>query len=129
MIMLTNKNMKKSFARFLLGASCIVSFQFASAQNEASQFSELRLNQLQIIGSHNSYKPGIEETLWQMIYKRDSSAAKSLQYGHIKLVDQLNMGLRNLELDVVYDPLGGRYENPLGLKLIKDAGGTPEPFD
>ncbi|MEO8414312.1 MAG: phosphatidylinositol-specific phospholipase C1-like protein [Ginsengibacter sp.] len=121
--------MKKSFARFLLSATFIFIFLFASAQNETNRFSQLRLNQLQIIGSHNSYKPGIEKTLWQIIYTRDSSAAKTLQYGHIKLADQLNMGLRNLELDVVYDPQGGRYENPLGLKLITGAGGTPEPYD
>ncbi len=105
------------------------SINIATAQKEVNKFSELNLNQLQIIGSHNSYKPGIEKPLWEMIYKRDSSGAKSLQYGHIKLVDQLNMGLRNLELDVVYDPQGGRYENPLGLKLIKGAGAIPEPFD
>jgi len=121
---------KKLYRYFILCA--LIGFSIiniASAQSEVNQFFGLQLNQLQIIGSHNSYKPGIEKPLWQMIYKRDSSGAKSLQYGHIKLVNQLNMGLRNLELDVVYDPQGGRYENPLGLKLIKDAGGTPEPFD
>ena len=89
----------------------------------------LRLNQLQIIGSHNSYKTGIEKPLWEMIFKRDLAAAKSLQYGHISLTKQLDMGLRNLELDVVYDPQGGRYEDPLGLKLIEKAGGKPEPYD
>ncbi len=121
------KNLYKYF--IFCGLIGFGTINIASAQSEVNQFSGLRLNQLQIIGSHNSYKPGIEKPLWEMIYKRDSSAAKSLQYGHIKLVDQLNMGLRNLELDVVYDPQGGRYENPLGLKLIKDAGETPEPFD
>jgi hypothetical protein len=121
--------MKKLFSHLLLSVSFIFCYLFSFAQNESNQFSGLRLNQLQIIGSHNSYKPGIEKPLWQMIFKRDSLGAKSLQYGHIKLIDQLNMGLRNLELDVVYDPQGGRYENPLGLKLIKVAGGTPEPFD
>ena len=101
----------------------------STQQTALPAFDSIRLNQLQIIGSHNSYKPGIEKPLWEMIYKRDSSAAKSLQYGHISLTKQLDMGLRNLELDVVYDPQGGRYKNPLGLKLIKDAGATPQPFD
>ena len=121
---------KKLYRYFILCALIDFSIiNIASAQSEVNQFSGLQLNQIQIIGSHNSYKPGIEKPLWQMIYKQDSSGAESLQYGHIKLVNQLNMGLRNLELDVVYDPQGGRYENPMGLKLIKDAGGTPEPFD
>lgn len=89
----------------------------------------IKLNQIQIIGSHNSYKTGIEKPLWEMIYKRDSAAAKSLQYGHISLTKQLDMGLRNLELDIIYDPQGGRYENPLGLRLLKNTGGNPEPYD
>ncbi|HEY5406143.1 MAG TPA: phosphatidylinositol-specific phospholipase C1-like protein [Ginsengibacter sp.] len=124
-----NKNRKILFTHFILFASFIINSLFTYGQSKTDEFSKLQLNQLQIIGSHNSYKPGIEKPLWDMIYKRDSSGAKSLQYGHIALTDQLDMGLRNLELDVVYDPHGGRYENPLGLKLIKDAGGTPDPFD
>src|SRR5664279_4756229 len=121
---------KKSYKYFILCGLIVFSIiNIASAQSEVNQFSGLHLNQLQIVGSHNSYKPGIEKPLWEMIYKRDSSGAKALQYGHIKLVDQLNMGLGNLELDVVYDPQGGRYKNPLGLKLIRNAGETPEPFD
>jgi hypothetical protein len=99
------------------------------AQDESKGFSGLQLNQLQIIGSHNSYKPGIEKALWNIIYTKDTAAANSLQYGHISLLKQLNMGLRNLELDVVYDPQGGYYENPLGLKLIKESGQVPESFD
>ena len=121
--------MKKLFPYYVLHALFILLVFGVSAQNEIRDFSGLKLNQLQIIGSHNSYKPGIEKPLWEMIYQRDSIGAKSLQYGHIPLADQLKMGLRNLELDVVYDPQGGRYENPLGLQLIKKAGGNPEPFD
>jgi hypothetical protein len=121
---------KKLYGYFILcGFIVFCTINIVSGQTGVSKFYRLKLNQLQIIGSHNSYKPGIEKPLWEMIYKRDSSGAKALQYGHIKLVDQLNMGLRNLELDVVYDPQGGRYENPLGLKLIKDAGETAESFD
>ena len=52
-----------------------------------------------------------------------------MQYGHIGFTEQLNLGLRNLEIDVVYDPGGGRYKNPLGLKWIKDAGAVPQDFD
>jgi hypothetical protein len=50
-----------------------------------------------------------------------------LNYSHLSLSDQLNLGLRNLEIDVYYDPAGGRYAHPLGEKLLKAANITPWP--
>ncbi len=98
-------------------------------QQEADAFAGLHLNQLQLIGSHNSYKPGIEPALWKIIYAQDSAAAIELQYGHIGFTEQLNLGLRNLEIDVVYDPHGGTYKDPLGMHWMKEYGITPMPFD
>jgi hypothetical protein len=34
------------------------------------------------------------------------------------LPEQLDLGLRKLELDVFYDPEGGRYASPLGLQMV-----------
>lgn len=87
------------------------------------------LNSIQVIGSHNSYKIGIEEPLFNYIYQLDSTNAKSLQYSHISLEEQLDLGLRNLELDVLYDPNGGYYSNPKGLDIIKKMGGEPGAYD
>jgi hypothetical protein len=101
----------------------------AWAQPEVNAYAGLKLNEIQLIGSHNSYKPGIEPQLWNIIYAKDSARANALEYGHISLTGQLELGLRNLELDVVHDPKGGRYANPMGLQLIKQAGGIPDPFD
>lgn len=44
-----------------------------------------RLNDFQIIGSHNSYKKPIQPELWETIYEKDSLQAMALQYGHIAL--------------------------------------------
>lgn len=107
----------------------VAAFGMVAAQDEAAFYPGLRMNQLQLIGSHNSYKPGIEPALWDILYARDAARALSLQYGHIGFTEQLNRGLRNLEIDVVYDPHGGRYKNPMGLQWIKEAGGTPLPYD
>ena len=52
-----------------------------------------------------------------------------LDYGHPTLTQQLDMGLRGLELDVFHDPQGGRYKNPFGQQLIKEQGGEPKSFD
>lgn len=90
---------------------------------------EIHLNDVQVIGSHNSYKIPIEKPLWNYLYQLDSSKAKSLQYGHISLEEQLDLGLRNLELDVFHDPNGGYFSNPKGLEIVKKMGGQPLEFD
>ncbi|MFG6686043.1 phosphatidylinositol-specific phospholipase C1-like protein [Mariniflexile sp. HNIBRBA6329] len=91
--------------------------------------SDVHLNDIQVIGSHNSYKIAIEKPLFNYIFQLDSSRAKSLQYTHIPLEEQLDLGLRNLELDVFYDPNGGYYSNPKGLEIVKAMGEEPQVFD
>jgi Phosphoinositide phospholipase C, Ca2+-dependent len=99
------------------------------AQREAGIYAAQKLNQLQIIGSHNSYKMAIEPALWQLIYRQDSARAMALQYEHISLKGQLEMGLRNLELDVVHDPQGSRYVNPKGIQWLSQMGQKTLPYD
>ncbi|WP_158859798.1 phosphatidylinositol-specific phospholipase C1-like protein [Lunatibacter salilacus] len=89
---------------------------------------EIKLNDIQIIGSHNSYKIGIERPLFEYLLK-SRPALSGLEYEHIPLSDQLNLGLRGLELDVFYDPKGGYYSDPKGLEIVKSMGEEPEPFD
>lgn len=87
------------------------------------------LNEIQVIGSHNSYKIPIEKPLFNYLLSIDSAMAKSLQYSHISLEEQLNLGLRNLELDVFHDPNGDYYSNPKGLEIVKTMGEAPLGFD
>ena len=88
-----------------------------------------RLNEIQVIGSHNSYKIAIEPALWEYLFELDSSKAKSLQYDHVSIKEQLELGLRNLEIDVFHDPNGGHFSNPKGLEIVKSKGEEPIPFD
>ncbi|MBP0903974.1 Ca2+-dependent phosphoinositide-specific phospholipase C [Mariniflexile gromovii] len=88
-----------------------------------------KLNDIQVIGSHNSYKIPIEPPLWKIINTMDSKTAKKLQYGHIAMEDQLDLGLRSLELDVFYDPDGGHFSKPKGLGLVKFRLKSPLPYD
>lgn len=90
---------------------------------------KIALNEIQVIGSHNSYKIAIEKPLWDYLYSVDSARAISLQYGHIPILEQLELGLRNLELDVFYDPLGGHFSNPKGLRIVQSIGGKSLPYD
>ncbi|MBP4139055.1 phosphatidylinositol-specific phospholipase C1-like protein [Flavobacterium geliluteum] len=104
--------MKQILFAFLLAItahfSCI-------AQND-----NLKINQLQVIGSHNSYRQAIETDLYNIIQSKDTSRSlKGLQYTHIGITEQLNKGLRNLEIDVFADTKGGKYAHPKGMDIAK----------
>ena len=87
------------------------------------------LNDIQVIGSHNSYKIAVEQPILDFISQFDVSLAQGLEYEHIPISSQLELGLRNLEFDVFNDPEGGHYVNPQGLDVVRDAGETPLPYD
>ena len=88
--------------------------------NSNAQSDDLKINQLQVIGSHNSYRHAIETDLYNLIQAKDTSRSlKGLQYTHIGITEQLNKGLRNLEIDVYADTKGGKYAHPKGLDIAK----------
>lgn len=87
--------------------------------------SPVRLNEIQFIGSHNSYKQAIDPDLMKQIAGIDKNLAASLDYAHLTIPAQLSRGIRKFELDVFYDPDGGRYQSPAGLKMIR----TARPYD
>ncbi|UOB17906.1 phosphatidylinositol-specific phospholipase C1-like protein [Abyssalbus ytuae] len=87
--------------------------------NNKKENSKIKLNQIQVIGSHNSYKKPIDTALFEFLKSKDSTnKLQSLEYAHIPIPEQLNMGVRNLEIDVYSDTLGGKYAHPKGLDLI-----------
>lgn len=91
---------------------------------------ELKLNNIQVIGSHNSYKQAIELPLMALIEQETSKSFKQYQYTHESITSQLNdFGLRNLEIDVLFDPNGGKFAKPYGLELLKQQGVPTKPFD
>lgn len=87
------------------------------------------INKIQVIGSHNSYKRAIQRELYGLIEQQYAISLESVDYSHIPMRDQLNFGLRNLELDVYYDPDGGRYANPPAHRLLRAHGMEPDPWD
>ena len=88
----------------------------------------LRMNQIQVIGSHNSYKQAIEQPLMDFMVKTNPKASE-LEYWHLPVNEQLDLGLRGLELDVLYDPQGGHYTRPKGIELLGMQGITTQPYD
>lgn len=96
----------------------------------ATATAQVRLNQIQVIGSHNSYHAGLapSETAW--LRKVNPKAAASLEYQHPPLDVQLSNGVRQLEIDVYADVKGGRYAHPADLKFIAEMGLPADPpFD
>lgn len=87
---------------------------------------DLKINEIQVIGSHNSYKKAILPEVYQYLSQKDSmNFLPRIQYEHIPVPQQLDLGLRNLEIDVYADSKGGKYAHPKILDLVK----TTEPFD
>jgi hypothetical protein len=89
----------------------------------------LRLNDIQALASHNSYKRAIEPPLLEALLERAGPRMLGLDYAHPPLAEQLDAGLLKLELDVFHDPAGGRYAAPGGLELVRGLGAEPAPFD
>ncbi len=71
------------------------------------------MNDLTAVGTHNSYKLAVPpEEMAAMVAAR-GQAVLGIDYAHRPLAEQLDAGARQLEIDVVADPRGGRYAKPL----------------
>ena len=73
----------------------------------------LRLNDIQVLGSHNSYKLAMDPERLAALREVNPALAESLDYAHRPLTEQLDLGLRKLELDVFYDPAGNLFQRRL----------------
>jgi hypothetical protein len=91
---------------------------------------QLRLNQIQVIGSHNSYHAGLAPSEEAWLRKLNPKSADGLEYRHPGLDVQFSMGVRQVEIDVYADVKGGRYAHPANLQMVADAGLPADPpFD
>ncbi len=102
----------------------------ASAQTTATQDKVVHLNQIQVIGSHNSYNLGFAPSEEKYARNKNPKSYEGLEYHHASLTAQLDGGVRQLEIDIVQDPKGGRFAHPRIVELTKEAGLPPDPdFD
>lgn len=69
----------------------------------------VRINDLTMLGTHNSYKLAMPPERMAQLRAVDPKSADALDYAHRPLVEQLDAGARQLELDIWYDPKGGLY--------------------
>jgi len=102
---------KKSF--LLLVIFC---YSFIECNSIVAQFSDsIKLNDVRFLASHNSYKKKPDPKVLHFLYRFKKRLGEDLDpnrmdYGHLSLSQQFNdYGIRGLELDVYYDPKGGKY--------------------
>lgn len=78
----------------------------------------LRLNEIQVIGTHNSYHIQPHPELLGRLCSSNPQA-RTLAYSHLPLVEQLEtQNIRQIELDVYTDPQGGLFAQRWGMALI-----------
>jgi len=146
------------FTRIAGGLAALALAAAAAAQpsKEAPELPDtLPINHLQVLGTHNSYSAGIDPRLLAEVQHRlpsmekaadampdarralfkeehpaNVSFAEALSYRHPGLTEQLDLGVRSLEIDVNADPQGGAYADPAGYRLLRAQGVTDLlPFD
>lgn len=99
-----------------------------SAGRAAADDSELRLNQIQVIGTHNSYHIAPAAGVLELIAAAGRQRAEALDYTHRPLTEQFSkLGIRQIELDVFSDPKGGHYANPSARRILEAQGKDPGP--
>jgi hypothetical protein len=104
-------------------ALLVVPALFLGSCSTVSPTAGVRMNQIQVIGTHNSYHQRANDSLMKLIAKANPQGARDLDYGHRPLQEQLSrLGVRQLELDCYVDTAGGRFADPVGPKKAIEAG-------
>ncbi|WKL58962.1 phosphatidylinositol-specific phospholipase C1-like protein [Asticcacaulis sp. ZE23SCel15] len=127
--------------------------QGAAAKDFETAPRDLKLNEIQVLGTHNSYARPVDKRLLAVVdpiiekmmaqfsanmsdadmarfkeeHPNGMKLSEGLKYDHPDLKTQLDAGLRSLEIDVNPDPEGGHYLDPAGYRLLRAQGITDLP--
>jgi hypothetical protein len=117
---------------FLVSGLCVAGLAVAissaaPAQTPSTADGSVRINQIQIVGTHNSYHAGLPPSAAKLLQEKNPKVFDALNYSHPSLTTQLNKGVRQMEIDVFADPNGGLYAHPYIEKLVAQAGLPPDP--
>jgi Phosphoinositide phospholipase C, Ca2+-dependent len=80
----------------------------------------LRINDLQVVGTAESAKQRPDRALLGLIRMGGRKDAEALDYGQPAVGAQLDNDARALSFDVAYDPQGAAYKNPTGASMAMD---------
>ncbi|WP_374575718.1 phosphatidylinositol-specific phospholipase C1-like protein [Phenylobacterium sp.] len=112
-------------AALAVSASCDLEHPSGAPGCDRAAVDALKINALQAVGTHNSYKLAIAPPEMALVRAASPRTADGLDYSHRPLAEQLDDGARQLEIDILNDPEGGRYADPALHRMVKDA----PPYD
>jgi len=95
----------------------------------AAEPAPIRLHEIQVIGTHNSYHIAPDAVAAGLIRLGSPAQADGLEYTHPPLSEQFNSGIRQIELDLYRDPEGGLYANPICIQTAANQKAEVAPFD
>ncbi len=94
----------------------------------------LKINQIQVLGSHNSYRIKTYEPIFNVVndllgFLGDINPFREWDYTHLPIDEQLeNHNMRSFELDIYYDPRGWKYYNRQGNVFVGESRESNEPL-
>ena len=116
--------------RRLIPAALLACAAAIACAQTASSDGYVKLSQIQVIGTHNSYHAGIAPSEAKLMQAKAPRDFAGLDYAHQPLTAQLDSGVRQIELDIFADTQGGRFAHPLGPQLVAAAQLPADPpFD
>lgn len=115
-------------ALILTGCSTEVNTVDCSELNAENANDCLRLNHIQVLGTHNSYKLDLPQSLISSVNAFIPNWSENIEYGHRSLTEQLELlGIRQFELDIFADTSGGLFSRPAGALLSGDTDFIDHP--
>ena len=100
-----------------------ISLFTAGAFGQALDSGDTRLNDIQVVGTHNSYHVAAQPEVLTFIEGMKPEWRQALDYTHLPLDQQLGLqGVRQFELDLFADPKGGLYANPMVAEVVQARG-------
>lgn len=93
-------------------AGCSDTSNSSISTTTASAGDDILMNQVQYLGTHNSYHVRAKQDLFDVLLSFIPDLAPTLDYSHVPLQEQFeSQGIRQIELDIFDDPQGGLYAN------------------
>jgi Phosphoinositide phospholipase C, Ca2+-dependent len=121
---------RSSMKRLMMPLSCAIAMTAFCGCALAQGDADVRMNQIQVIGTHNSYHSGFAPSAAKLWQQKNPKQFAGLDYRHPSLTSQLDAGVRQIEIDIFADTKGGLYAHPYGETLIAQAGLPADPpFD
>jgi hypothetical protein len=100
----------------------------ANSNNRYPLDEVLRMHEVQVLGTHNSYHVQPKPDLFAGILALAPPLAEAWQYTHLPLAEQFaNQGIRQIEIDVFADPIGGLYANRAAMEFLTGDGASNLP--